>query len=939
MLLSFAYFYIGCSKGEEPGNENNPENPTESEIPEEFKDSYLNTTIQIDGANTADFYKGCYVNSIFDEVSVSNGTMKLQSNINKKVQTYFLTDGGDKIYQMTRVSDTEKNKKIDFSAESTAMAFVTFHPLFASIDSVAYDVLTEVILQSENFPKVRTEINNLIKQKKDLYSEDNASLFDALDSLLNELIVFANYKPAEETTSRTITNETMYYPFKINSSGRRLDFQVFGLNPNYYGTATHADGSVENLVVESHEDFGLLAFLESGWNYLNNKGWNANQYGNVESYSFPSEGECKFHFSCKTEENQADLINRCFKSMCEIAGIDIETPINLADYIAIINEEVVNSSYKLGTPYFPFYSVAGQLGAQALLDAAKILINKGIEQSFKITIDYYEKEKMTYDGQKIQEVYENRLKALKEAQALFKKAMKFYTLTKEIANIAVRLIAAQKASDPIDFKFCYYDNNVHFCSQLWKVKGDNQTGIYGEKLSEPISVALNVDMGNHSAYVLKFEVCKGGGTVGESGNKEEYVELGDFDNIVSTMWRMGSDSKKQMVRVSLCEKATKEVVCEPVEFMATAVDKYGIYIVDGNNQIGKPNKALPRKLRVGLTSSELFDTSEFRVQFEVVEGSGSVTPQYAELSGGITECTWFLGNQNEKQKVKAVLVSSLTYKEASEPIYFDASFEDKTGTGIIGFKQNTSSFNSDYVMFDATIHAAIETSKEIQEWGIYIYNFNDNGGYAHYPSMQQANKSEDFINIYTSLPKNEFDHIDYIGYLASEDIQIGIYEIDKSTGQFYYYEPEKHKLIYDHKPMLSFVKANILKTENPESEGVQKFITSYEFSYNVNGSFWFDNLNCGIPSSVRDEIGLIEVENGDGDYSKKFMFQYSYNPNKEFFLYLIGNLSNGGEFVSHNMIKFTGMPIKDCSITKNTHKANSQTRGIKEEVYDSVIRK
>ena len=86
MLLSFAYFFISCSKEGETGGENIPEIPTESEIPEEFKDSYLNTTIQVDGLNAADFYKDCYVNSIFDEVPVSGGTMKLQSNINKKVQ-------------------------------------------------------------------------------------------------------------------------------------------------------------------------------------------------------------------------------------------------------------------------------------------------------------------------------------------------------------------------------------------------------------------------------------------------------------------------------------------------------------------------------------------------------------------------------------------------------------------------------------------------------------------------------------------------------------------------------------------------------------------------------------------------------------------------------------------------------------------------------------
>ena len=114
---------------------------------------------------------------------------------------------------------------------------------------MAYDVLEEAILQSENFPKVRTEINNLIKQKKDLYSENNTPLFDALDSLLDELVVFVNYKPTEEATSRSIKNETLYYPYS-DCEDRAILFShlirlltnrdvVLLYYPNHLATAVH----------------------------------------------------------------------------------------------------------------------------------------------------------------------------------------------------------------------------------------------------------------------------------------------------------------------------------------------------------------------------------------------------------------------------------------------------------------------------------------------------------------------------------------------------------------------------------------------------------------------------------------------------------------------------------------------------------------------------
>ena len=247
-MFSFASLFMECSKGEEL-DVNTPDMPSDSpnNNPEEspndypviFQDDYLDTTIHLDDVNATEFYKGCYLNSVLDVVPISDGAMKLESNINKKVQTYFLTDEGDNIYMMTRLSNTEQNKNVVFSVESTALAFVTFHPLFAHIDGLAYDVLQEAIFQNQHFPKVRTEVNNVIKQKRDLYSQDNTALFDAINLLLDELMVFANYQLKEEVVSRALTNDRRYFPFRLNSSGSRLDFQIFGLNPNFYGTATH----------------------------------------------------------------------------------------------------------------------------------------------------------------------------------------------------------------------------------------------------------------------------------------------------------------------------------------------------------------------------------------------------------------------------------------------------------------------------------------------------------------------------------------------------------------------------------------------------------------------------------------------------------------------------------------------------------------------------
>lgn len=581
-LLSFVFFLISCSKDEVTENENTLE---ESEIPEEFKDSYLDTTIQVDGVNAAEFYKGCYVNSVLDETPISSGAMKLQSNINKKVQTYFLTDGGDKIYQMTRVSDTKKNKKIEFTAKNTALAFISLHPLFAHVDSTAYDILEETILQSSSFSKVQSEVNKIIKQKIDLINPNNTVLFDAFESLLDELI--GNYKL--ETTSRALTNETMYHPFWLNSSGNRLELQMYGLYPNYYGTATH-DGIITDLAVESlDDDIGILRYIGA------NLG-NSNSYlGPIERYYFSKEGECQFYFTCNNTNSRKDLANKVLNSVNDFAGgmlssETIESLVNtFMDKPSLENvlQLSINFRKDIKMPFFPILQLYDFAPSsendyveliKELSDISSKLVKEGIDCIFEADIKRLEEliEKTTVH-EKANKFYSRQKKYVEMAQKTFKQLMIIYSASKMIVNATGRLMYQKQAPNPFEFKLIYYNDEIRNWSKIDQYKGDNQTGILGVELDEHISVMVNIDRLPTSDYIVKFEVTKGGGSVGNSEKTEEYVEISD--NVASINWTLGSDSEEQIVRASLCEKSSKEEVCESVEFKATAEQELlSIYI-------------------------------------------------------------------------------------------------------------------------------------------------------------------------------------------------------------------------------------------------------------------------------------------------------------------------------------------------------------------------
>ena len=533
-------------------------------IPEELKDSCLVTNIQVDGADAAKFYEGCFVSSIYDKMPISDGTLELQTNINKKVQTYWLTGKNDEIYMMTRVTNTEKNKSIEFNAEKTAMAFVTFHPFFANIDSLAYDVLEETILQCQNFPKLQAEVKNVIRQKQDLFDQNNTVLFDALGALLEEIMVFTTDDPESQAVSRAITNNTQYFPIRINSSGRRMEFQVFGLNPNYYGTATHANGDVENLVVESDDDFGFLSGLEIINDVLMKKGWTASQYGRKTRYYFPEEGECKFHFSCRTEENQVDLTMRILNSCMDILGGAISN--YYSTYFRSKLKEIAFKNSGKVMAYFPYFSAARYASTGELWSLGYEMLKSMIDFAFDSEIERYKnlRYEWRYSSRRVK-YYNNSLANLRSSKALFNKVMLHYTCAKSLVNIAARLINAGLAPDNIDFSYCYYNDEIYTCSRLRKYKGDGQTGNYGETLDIPISVMVNVDLEHESLsdYIVRFEVTNGGGAV-----KNEYVEIKDYQ--ASTEWTLGYSSENQSVMAYLCDKETKTEVCEPVEFTAKA---------------------------------------------------------------------------------------------------------------------------------------------------------------------------------------------------------------------------------------------------------------------------------------------------------------------------------------------------------------------------------
>lgn len=110
------------------------------------------------------------------------------------------------------------------------------------------------------------------------------------------------------------------------------------------------------------------------------------------------------------------------------------------------------------------------------------------------------------------------------------------------------------------------------------------------------------------------------------------------------------------------------------------------------------------------------------------------------------------------------------------------------------------------IHFYTTVHASIESLEEIDEWGIYVYNINNDGTYDHYPSEFKCAKLEDYINIDFFISKEMLDNMDPDTYFASKNITIGIYKKIKKPLNLYEYlnyihgEKETYELVYHEEP-------------------------------------------------------------------------------------------------------------------------------------------
>jgi hypothetical protein len=289
-------------------------------------------------------YEGYDIISAGGESQITEGSFEVGSYINDNMQTFMVADEQDNIYMMSRESISGRTN-IELSAESTALAMVSVHPLFASVSAEDYPQIKQLIMESPKFGPFLDQVKIAISQKMNLYDVENVSLIIALNDLMEDLCGDIDLEDGDFSDNlegaiaaayqmtRAIYNDPSVYPFYADITSNVLTLRNTGVTPSYYGSVIGPDGSQTSFSVPSKDDYGVLDLFKSVEDI---------NLGEPRTYTFSQEGKYRFYLSRMNEAATADFYLRMVNSIFSTLGLNVSESV-LLEGVNIISRAMINA--------------------------------------------------------------------------------------------------------------------------------------------------------------------------------------------------------------------------------------------------------------------------------------------------------------------------------------------------------------------------------------------------------------------------------------------------------------------------------------------------------------------------------------------------------------------------------------------------------------------
>ena len=525
----------------------------------EYGGEEYSTSIRFDFGNSSISAQGCEVLTMTGTYPADASSASVSLIGNKDLpQIAMLCNSGGDILMLSR-DLCPNGTQVTIDARSSALAYVTLHPLFGPvIGKEDFGLLKDMILNASSFSAFEKQVDAAIKAERPLFDESNTSLRNAFDNLMVELCSNIDNPETRTTNMESISGEGY---LNINVEGKVVSISPCGLTPYYSGKIMDADDNVVAYMdIPAGEDYGVSDLLFRWGNF---------KYGKPVSFDFNGfrkeyEGEYYFHFDRNTATAQADNFCSLLCNFLDIVGAGLSAKEFKSQFIGDI----------------AYYANKNIAAFSAFADG-KVDNLEVAEFGWGFLVDFMNSEKFASWFKK--EATKASAKAVAKKINLISA---IYCGIRGSANALTRIGFRLNAPNEVNFCLCNVGSfPLYPCSYvtLVLVSGDQQEGVTGELLDKPIKVRVHTGNNDNAAerFLVNFTVYQGEGSV-----SDEYVET-DRNLEAQTWWRLGPGGPYQVLRAEVLDYASHGVISE-----------FPLYIEATNTDAGQFNKTpIPEKLR------------------------------------------------------------------------------------------------------------------------------------------------------------------------------------------------------------------------------------------------------------------------------------------------------------------------------------------------------
>ena len=320
-------------------------------------DKTIDITVNVD--RSALSATNIQVQTFAESIDLEGSSCTIKVFDNGKPQLIAVTDNDGHLLMLYRGAVRE-NQAVTVNAASSAMALVTFNPLFGPVPSSALGMLQPYIQNNPNYAPFAANVNTVIANGGDLTSTANAAMLTSLETLLTSLSgqALSGYQDISNTIRQGSALET--YPLLSTTEGNIISLEAITTCPSYSGTLTNTTTGHETaLYISPNVSYSVADY------FSNNISQSSNAPLNI---ALDEEGDYVLSLACNTPTALVDFYARVMNNIlnmlgAEIGGAELEILVGIArdaleqqgieltDYTSAQVMDVVSGGYDAAIEY------------------------------------------------------------------------------------------------------------------------------------------------------------------------------------------------------------------------------------------------------------------------------------------------------------------------------------------------------------------------------------------------------------------------------------------------------------------------------------------------------------------------------------------------------------------------------------------------------------